>query len=171
MLFLPDLQENESRDAYAQHTEGKDRFQFHTLRLSVLTAALFAKRRYDHADHSSDQQYNAADQRREEPEGAEPVRDPDNDSLRNTGSSQLTDRSGFGHAKADQTDHDGNAHGDDNPDTCDSAGKLQLVFILDGHEAKQNMRHSKVAKSPGERGYDGKESIRAGAAGREAGSG
>jgi len=41
-------------------------------------------------------------------------------------------------------DEDGRCHGDDHPDGRNAAAEHQLLLVLDGHEAEQNMGHSKV---------------------------
>ena len=65
-----------------------------------------------------------------------------------------------------ETNQNGNAHGDDNPDRRDAAGLVELLFLADGHKAQQDVRHAKVAEAPCERGDDAQSAVRRGRAGR-----
>ena len=48
-------------------------------------------------------------------------------------------RTNPGHAEAHHADDDGRRHGDDHPDGGDAAAENQLLLVLDGHEAEQDV--------------------------------
>jgi len=62
-------------------------------------------------------------------------------------------------AIADDTDKDGNAHGDDHPYRGDAAGEGELFLILDGHEAQQDMGHAEVTETPCKGGDHGQSTV------------
>ena len=81
----------------------------------------------------------------------------DNDGLRIL---QCRDHADLGHCITDNSNEDCNKHGDHNPYSCHSSGKLQLLYILNCHKTKQYMRHPKISKSPCQHGEDRQDSIR-----------
>ena len=86
----------------------------------------------------------------------------DDDALR---VGKLLQRSLLGEQVADEADEDGNGHGDDHPDGGDTAGGLDLVLVLDRHEAQNDMRHTEVAETPCQRRNDRQKVIGVRAAG------
>ena len=60
---------------------------------------------------------------------------------------------------ADQTDKDGNAERDQDPNHRDTAGTLELVLVADRHEAQQNLRHTEVAQTPCHHRGDGQQTV------------
>ena len=66
-----------------------------------------------------------------------------------------------GHQRfSDETNQNGNPHGDDHPDRGNSTGSLDFFAVLNCHESQQNMRHSKITKSPGQGRTDGQNVVR-----------
>lgn len=61
---------------------------------------------------------------------------------------------------SNETNQNGNAHRDDNPDRGNSTGGLDFSAVLNCHESQQNMRHSEIAKSPSQGGTDGQNVVR-----------
>ena len=75
------------------------------------------------------------------------------------GTAEEFQRTGLGHAEAHHADEDGRCHGDDHPDGRNAAAEHQLLLVLDGHEAEQDMGHSKVAEAPRHRGDDVQQAV------------
>lgn len=65
---------------------------------------------------------------------------------------ELIDKTGVAQRSADDADKNSHRHGDNDPYRSHAAGKLELLLVLDSHEAKQDMRHTEIAESPRERG-------------------
>lgn len=76
------------------------------------------------------------------------------------GAFQKLDGTGFCHGIAYDTDGNGDGHGNDNPDGCHTAGQGKFFFILDGHEAQEDMGHAAVTQTPSHNGNDGQEAVR-----------
>ena len=57
-------------------------------------------------------------------------------------------------AITDHTNSHRNEHRDHHPDGRDPTGIVKLLFLLDGHKAQQDVRHTKVAQTPRQRGDD-----------------
>ena len=70
-----------------------------------------------------------------------------------------------GHAEAHHADDDGRRHGDDHPDGGDAAAEHQLLLVLDGHEAEQDVGHTEVAETPRHGGDDVQQAVGRGPAG------
>ena len=70
-----------------------------------------------------------------------------------------------GHAEAHHADDDGRRHGDDHPDGGDAAAENQLLLVLDGHEAEQDVGHTEVAETPRHGGDDVQQAVGRGPAG------
>ena len=51
---------------------------------------------------------------------------------------------------AEDGNHDGGTEADGDPGHGDAAGELDVFGVLDAHEAHQNVRHAKIAETPGE---------------------
>lgn len=80
------------------------------------------------------------------------------------GAAQVLQRACLGHAKAHHADDDGGCHGNDDPHTGNAAAEYQLLFILNGHEAEQDVGHSEVAQAPRHGGDDVQQAVRGGRA-------
>ena len=78
------------------------------------------------------------------------------------GAAQVLQRACLGHAKAHHADDDGGGHGNDDPHAGNAAAEYQLLFILNGHEAEQDVGHSEVAQAPRHGGDDVHQAVRGG---------
>ena len=76
---------------------------------------------------------------------------------------QELQRTGLGHAQTHHADGDGRRHGNDHPDGSNAAAEHQLLLVLNGHEAQQDVRHTKVAKAPCHSGNDVQQAVGGGA--------
>ena len=72
---------------------------------------------------------------------------------------QELQRARLGHAQAHHADDDGSGHGNDHPHACNAAAEHQLLFVLNGHEAQQDVGHAEVAQTPCQRGYDVQQTV------------
>ena len=84
----------------------------------------------------------------------------DDNSLRLGAGGKHWDRTCYRSAISDDTDENGNTHGDQYPYSCDPAGKYQFFLLFDSHETKEDMRHTEVAKAPCYGRYNRKQAVR-----------
>ena len=61
---------------------------------------------------------------------------------------------------ADNTDQNGNAHGNDHPDRGNAAGNLDLVLVVDRHKAQENVGHTEITQTPRQGGNDAQTAVR-----------
>src|SRR5699024_4448388 len=107
-------------------------------------------------------QDDAGQQGGQRPELADQAGDAHDDGL---GVGQVFQHAGTGHGAAHQADDDGHRHGDHHPGGGNPAGEFQLLFLLNGHEADQNVGHAEVSQAPGQQGTDGQQAVGLGTAG------
>ncbi len=118
--------------------------------------------RRGHGGSQNTRHDHACDQRRKDAESAQITGDLNDDRL---GILQSRDHARLRHAVSDDTDQDGNRHGDHNPYAGNSSGQEKFFLIFDRHEAKQYVGHAKIPEPPCESGNDGQGRVRGSAAG------
>ena len=115
-----------------------------------------------HGGGQDARQDDAGQQGGQRPELADQAGDAHDDGL---GVGQVFQHAGAGHGVAHQADDDGHRHGDHHPGGGNPAGEFQLLFLLNGHEADQNVGHAEVSQAPGQQGTDGQQAVGLGTAG------
>ena len=97
------------------------------------------------------------------PMGADEACNADDDGLAGRTAQKLQSAC-LGHAKAHHADDDGSRHGNDHPDGGNAAAEHQLLLVLNGHKAEQDVGHSKVTEAPCHGGYDVQQAVAGGTA-------